>query len=272
MKDEIISLAKKLISIPSTVDNISALQKVLEIAEENIDAPFLQKFSQNDNPSLFAANRKDFSEKFRLVLNAHIDVVPGREDQYTPVIKDAKLFGRGAADMKSAAAVIILVFNQLVNKVNFPLGLQITTDEETGGHNGTKFQLEKGLKTDFAISGELTNLSINLKAKGIIQLSILSSGKTAHSAYPWNGENALWKLVDILHSLKEKFPVPQKEAWETSINLAKIETSNLTNNKIPNDALAKLDIRFTPEQSSAVRDELEKIKNMGFEIIIGEDE
>lgn len=272
MQKKILSLIKKFIEVPSTEDNTPALKKNLALAGAHINAPSIQKFEHNGISSIFAANRKGFDEKFRLVLNAHIDVIPGRKDQYQAVEENGKLFGRGAADMKSAAAVMIFVFNKLVKRVSFPLGLQITTDEETGGHNGTQFQLQKGLKTDFAISGELTNLAINLQAKGIIQVKITSKGITAHSAYPWNGENALWKLIHILHTLEQQFPIPHKEAWSTTINAAKIETSNTTINKLPNEASVTLDIRFTPQEHTKIKEALGMIKKQGFDIDILQNE
>lgn len=272
MEDKIVSLVKKFIEVPSTKDNPQALEKILGVAQKNIQAPFIQKFVHNGIPSIFAANRQSFGEKFRLVLNAHIDVVPGRSEQFQPLIKDGKLFGRGAADMKSAAAVMLLVFNSLVEKVSFPLGLQVTTDEEVGGHNGTLFQLQKGLTTDFVISGELTNFAINLKAKGIIQVKITAKGKTAHSAYPWKGESAMWKLINMLRNLAEEFPVPTEEAWQTTINAAKITTPNMTINKLPDDATVELDIRFTPEELAKVRGTLDDIRKQGFEVIVLQDE
>ena len=135
--------------------------------------------------------QKTRPKKFKIILNAHLDVVSGREEQYKPYEKDGKLFGRGAIDMKGAAAVEILVFKEVAKRVSYPLALQLVTDEEIGGFCGTKYQIEKGVRADFVIAGEPTDFGVNNKAKGIIWLKIKTKGKSAHGAYPWRGKNAL---------------------------------------------------------------------------------
>jgi len=135
--------------------------------------------------------QKTRPNNFKIILNAHLDVVSGRKEQYKPYEKDGKLFGRGAIDMKGAAAVEILVFKEIAKKVSYPLALQLVTDEEIGGFCGTKYQIEKGVRADFVIAGEPTDFGVNNKAKGIIWLKIKTKGKAAHGAYPWRGKKCL---------------------------------------------------------------------------------
>ncbi|MEI6887346.1 MAG: M20/M25/M40 family metallo-hydrolase, partial [bacterium] len=154
------------------------------------------------------------------------------------------LYGRGSSDMKSAAAVEIIVFKELANILNYPIALQLVTDEEIGGFNGTKYQIEQGVKTDLCIVGEPTNLMINNESKGVMQLKLTSKGISAHSAKLWEGNNAIWEMYNFLNRLNKIYPRLSKSKWKTSINLAKISTTNTANNMVPNECEAILDIRY----------------------------
>ncbi len=242
----ILNLSKKLISLPSTKTNPSMLKKVLDEALKEVKEYTIEYFEKNKMPSALVYFGKSRPKRFKVILNGHLDVVEAKEDQYKPYEKNGRLYGRGAIDMKAAAACEILVFKELVKNVNYSLGLQLVTDEEIGGFNGTKYQIEKGVRADFVIAGEPTDFGVNNQAKGIIWVEIETKGTTGHGAYPWNGDNALWKLKKILDKIENQYPTPKKETWKTTINLAKIETNNETFNKIPDYAKAKLDIRYIP--------------------------
>ncbi len=208
----------------------------------------VEYFKKDGVPSALIYPQSKRPKKFKVIFNAHLDVVGGKEEQFQSKIKNNRLYGRGAIDMKGAAAVMILVFKELAKKLNFPLALQLVTDEEIGGFSGTKYQIEKGVRADFVIAGEPTDFGINHKAKGIVWAKVYFSGKAAHGAYPWQGENALWKAKKALDRLEKIKPVPKKEVWRTTVNLAKIETSNQTFNKVPDNAILFLDIRYIPEE------------------------
>ena len=266
MKKQILKLSQELIKINSTKDNPENLAMVLDVAKKELKGFNCKKFNKNNCPSLLFYNTKKLPKKFKILLNAHLDVVPGKNYQFKPVIKNGKLYGRGAIDMKTAAAVEILVFKEIANKLNYPFGLQIVTDEEIGGFNGTRYQIEKGVKADFVIAGEPTNFDVNNKAKGIIWATISTKGKSAHGAYPWKGDNAIAKMNQFLNTLYKTFPIPKKEVWETTINVAKIETTNETFNKIPDTCTLSLDVRYIPKDEKTVVRKLKKILPKSFEL------
>lgn len=222
--------------------------------------------------SILVYNQTIRPEKFKVILNCHLDVIPGKDFQYFPKIKDDKLFGVGSMDMKSNVACLIHTFKKMVSKVNYPLALQIVTDEEFGGFNVTKYQVDQGVKADFVIAGEATDFNIVNKAKGVLWLKISCKGKTAHGAYPWKGENAVWKMFDFLILLRQKYPVFTEQKWATSINFASIETTNKSFNKILDDCSICLDIRLIPEDQTNFLLELKQIIPDDFQIDILEDE
>ena len=248
MLNKILSLTQSLISIPSTKENKKALNEVLELALKELKDFTIERFEKDGYPSALVYREKSRPKRFKVILNAHLDVVVGKDGQFKPYEKDGKLYGRGAIDMKGAAAALILVFKEMAKKVSYPIALQLVTDEEIGGFCGTKYQIEKGARADFVLAGEPTDFGINNKAKGIIWAKVKTKGKAAHGAYPWLGKNALWIAKKILDEVEKQYPLPKKEAWKTTFNLAKIETTNQTFNKVPDEAIISFDIRYIPEE------------------------
>ena len=259
MINNTIGLTKQLISVLSVKEDPKALSEVLVVADKELKGLKSKKFVSNGVPSVLYYNTPKLPKKFKVILNAHLDVVPGNVSQYKAMIKDDKLYGRGALDMKAPAAVEILVFKELASKVDYSLGLQLVTDEEIGGFNGTKYQIEKGISADFVIAGEPTDLAVNNKAKGIVWAKIKTKGKAAHGAYTWQGENAIDKMNDVINTIKKEYPTPKKEVWRTTINIAKVTTNNETFNKVPDNCEAWLDIRYVPEESETIINKLKSL-------------
>ncbi len=246
MKNNIINLAKRLIEVESIEGNQKALEDVLEVANKAVEVGTKVDFLSNIKKSALFHNQKVLPEKFDLILNGHIDVVPAKKEQYLPYIEGDKLIGRGAVDMKSAVAVLICVFNEMATKTNIKLGLQIVTDEETGGNDGTKYQIAQGITSKVVIAGENTNLDIANMAKGICWMEIEIGGKTGHAAYPWDADNALMNANRFMSEVSNLYPSPAKEAWVTTVNFANMSTNNQTFNKIPDSVTLSLDFRYVP--------------------------
>lgn len=259
MRESILPLAKKLISIKSIAGNQKALDEILDLALLRLKGCTIERFERNGIKSALIYNTKKRPKKFKIILNGHLDVIPGKEHQYIPRIKGSRLYGTGSMDMKANVACLIAVFRETACKVSYPLGLQLVTDEEIGGKDGTKYQIEKGVRANFIIAGEPTNLDIVHKAKGVLQINISTKGITAHGAYPWKGVNAIWKMNGFLNALKKKYPIPEKEIWATTVNLSGLETSNKAFNKIPDDCTLSLDVRFVPEDMKTIKNDLKRL-------------
>lgn len=266
--EEILTLATNLIKLRSTENNNTALNEAILLAKKYLSQFTHKMFTAHGKPSLLVQNAKPDTTKFKLILNAHLDVVPGNKKQFEPLIKNGKLYSRGSYDMKAAAAVMIVLFKELAQTVNYPFALQLVTDEEIGGYNGTKYQIEKGISADFVIAGKNTNGYIRNKSKSILWIKIKIYGKTAHAAYPWMGENAFRKMYFFLKEVEKKYPIPATDSWKTTINVAKIETQNTAFNKIPDECTAWLDIRVVPEEEQKILGFIKKILPKGSEIIV----
>jgi succinyl-diaminopimelate desuccinylase len=222
---------------------------------KNFPVYFLQ-FEKNNFPTLLITTQK--TKKPILWLAAHLDVVNGLEKNFKSYIKGNKLYGRGAFDMKFAIACYLKLFQELDSELKkFSVGIMITTDEEVGGWNGTKYILDKGYLSKVCIlpdGGE--NWKIEKGAKGVWHIKIKSFGKSSHGSRPWLGENAIWNLMNFLKDLSQIFakePCQDKNHLHSTINIGKIQGGTATN-QVPDYVESFVDIRFINKE------DLEKIK------------
>lgn len=259
MNQDIVALAKKLIPIKSIHGNDAALSEVLDIALSGLTTGTIEHFEHNGIKSALIYNTPTRPKKFKVLLNGHLDVIPGKDEEYAPRIRGNRLYGVGSMDMKANAACLIAAFNDVAEKISYPLALQLVTDEEVGGFDGTKYHIEQGVRAECVIAGEPMNLDIVHKAKGVLWLDVFFRGVSAHGAYPWRGQNAILAAQTFIISLMKTYPTPKADAWKTTVNIARIETTNTAFNKIPDQCKVSLDIRFTDKES---RDVLRRIKKL----------
>ncbi len=260
MEKQILELAKRLIAVNSTKDEPNGLKEVLAIAKKDLTGFSVKEYESNGVPSLIFYNSKSLPKKFKLILDAHLDVVPGKPGQYSPKVVGDKLYGRGAYDMKAAAAAEILLFKEIAAKINYSLGLQLVTDEEIGGFNGAKYQAKNGVDAECMAVGECSSdFTLSISSKGVIWMAITFRGTASHAAYLWEGKNAVYEMNRFLSKLWKNYPIPKQKVWETTVNVSMVNTTNTTGNKVPGDARVQLDIRYIPGENEKT---IKKIKSM----------
>jgi succinyl-diaminopimelate desuccinylase len=239
--------AADLIAVPSTADRPADLRRALDLVLDVVGPGFaVERFSSRGKPSALV-HLPGPRPEFRVLLNAHLDVVPA--DTYAARRDGDRLYGRGAQDMKIAALVMAEVFRILAPELPYPLGLQLVTDEEVGGYDGTAHQIAAGVTAGFVVIGEQSGLRVVTDSKGILQVRLCATGTAAHAAYPWLGDNALLTLTAAVDAMLRRYPVPPEEQWRTTVNVARIETANRAVNQVPAEATAWLDIRFPSEDT-----------------------
>ena len=272
MSTEIMPLAERLIALRTDPDNRPELQRALNLVMEYVEGFTIERFEKNGSESILVYTAESRPSSFTVLLNGHLDVIPGKDFQYQPVVKGDRLYGVGSMDMKSNVACLIAAFKQVARQVSYPIGLQLVTDEEIGGFDGTLHQIEEGVRADFVIAGESTNFDIVNQAKGVLWLKVMCKGETAHGAYPWRGRNAVVEMTDALNKLLKVFPTPKEQQWVTTINVSRIETSNATFNKVPDDCTALLDIRFVPKDAKDIVTRIKQVfpQAFSFEVIAEE--
>jgi len=273
--DETLRLAKKLIAIQSTENNKTGIEEIISLTENQLSGYRTRRFVSNGKPGLLIQNTNPETKHFKIILNTHLDVVPGQKNQFVPHISEGKLFGRGAYDMKAAAAVMIILFKELANTLSYPLGLQVLSDEELGGMDGTHYQITQGIRANFAIAGECgSNLRIVHEAKARLVVKLKAAGKSSHSAYPWDGDNAILRLMQALQNILQYYPYPKKEEYKTTVNVTHVDTKNYETsetayNRTPAYCEALLDVRYVPDDKSIIVDKLKTLlsQNVTMEIL-----
>lgn len=172
----------------------------------------------NDFPSLVATSRPTKTPK--LLLQAHMDVVSAPDKCFRMREKGGKLFGRGTFDMKFAAAAFMKVVDELRSRLeDLDFGIMLTTDEEVGGRDGTKFLLEKGYGSAVCVMPDGgDDWRIEASHKGAWIGRAVAKGTTAHGSRPWEGDNAIDRLVDGLRDMRGLFDGQHTDSDSLSIN------------------------------------------------------
>ena len=248
-RDALVQLTKALVAIPSVSDDAAQRTAVIDYIEQfcrDIPGVQVERHDSNGFPSLVAAF--DDRRAKALVLNAHVDVVPARPDQFEPFERDGKIYGRGAHDMKGAAAAMLLLLKELAESDQRPdVAWQFVTDEEIGGDNGVGFLLKQGYTAQFFLAGEPTDLEIVNRAKGILWLTITQEGNPAHGSRPWDGTNPIVPVAEGIQKLLERYPIPTEPVWRTTVTPAAVHGGD-AHNRVPDQVQLKLDIRRIPDE------------------------
>ncbi|PZS14022.1 MAG: peptidase M20 [Solirubrobacterales bacterium] len=186
-----------------------------------------------------------------VVLHGHLDVVPGREEQFHPRLQGDRLIGRGAYDMKGGLASMMCALKDLEGQERVRVRLVCVPDEESEelDERSTDEVVRLGLGGDFAITGEPTDLHIGVEAKGVLAMRIEVHGRAAHSSTPWLGDNAVLKAIDAFRAIQSlPFARESSEMFDRpSINLGRIEGGDALN-KVPDLCQMAVDIRHLPGQ------------------------
>lgn len=265
LEREIVQLALQLIAIRTVNGSFSHYRKCLNFIEryfQDISGIRFFHYTKNHFPSLVITNSS--KKNTDIILNGHIDVVPGKAQQFRPQIRGKRLFGRGSKDMKGGVAVLMKLFKDVVcHYSNAPkIALMIVSDEESGGQNGTGYLLKKGWRSKFALIPEGRNdFSLVNREKGVVDIKICARGKTAHGAYPWLGINAVERLLEGYRKISKLFPKPNPHRWQSTISLNKIiSPRDILGNQIPHYAEGLIHIRYTPDLGNTPEEVMRKIQ------------
>jgi succinyl-diaminopimelate desuccinylase len=188
-----------------------------------------------------------------IILHGHLDVVPGRPEQFVPRVQGDRLIGRGAYDMKGGLASMMLAVQELSQQQAVRVHFLCVSDEESDEEDqrGSDYLVEQGYLGDFAITGEPTDLHVGVEAKGVLAMRIEVRGTAAHGSTPWEGDNAVLKAVDVFRQI-ESLPFARESSDlfdRPSINLGRILGGDAVN-KVPDVCTIDVDVRFLPGQDS----------------------
>jgi len=193
-----------------------------------------------------------------LVLAGHTDTVPMDEHlwQVPPLQmteKDNRLYGLGSSDMKSFFALILEAVTELSGqKMQQPLIVLATADEETSMHGARRLAELGRPKARYAVIGEPTNMKPVRAHKGIMMESIRLLGQSGHSSDHSLGRNAMEAMHDVIadllafrRELQEKYHDPMFDVALPTLNLGCIHGGDSAN-RICGHCELEFDLRPLP--------------------------
>jgi succinyl-diaminopimelate desuccinylase len=143
----------------------------------------------------------------RLMFQGHIDTVPdyGYAEAFSGAVRDGKILGRGACDMKGPLAAVIEAAG-LVQNLGVPLRGELivacTADEESQ-KTGILRLLDSGVAADMAVSVEPTDMRIALAQKGCASVRVTTFGEAGHGSRPEGKANAIRHMASIVAGLDD---------------------------------------------------------------------
>lgn len=262
MNDPTLQLARELIERKSITPEDAGCQDLLaaRLGAAGFDVERL-KFDDVDN--LWA--RRGAAEPL-LVFAGHTDVVPTgpieewESDPFTPDVRDGRLYGRGAADMKSSLAAFITAIEEFVSATpghRGSIAVLITSDEEADAINGTAKVVEwlrdTQVRIDHCIVGEPSSRetvgdTVKNGRRGSIGGRLLIPGIQGHVAYPDLADNPVPRSARALTALtgmdwdhgNTHFPA-------TSLQVSNINAGTGATNVIPGEVVIEFSVRYSTE-------------------------
>jgi succinyl-diaminopimelate desuccinylase len=211
--------------------------------EKRINGAGVQVTRQNHNgePSIVATTQD--TKKPKVLLQAHLDVVPGGAALFHLKKDEGKLIGRGTYDMKFAAACFLEILDELKENLDaYDFGIMFTADEEIGGENGVMQLIDQGYSSDVCILPDGGNdWKIESNCNGCWFVRLTARGETAHGSRPWEGSNAIENILGAVNGIQEFFVQHTPEMC--TLTVSQISGGSAIN-QVPDHAEVTLDMRF----------------------------
>jgi succinyl-diaminopimelate desuccinylase len=209
-----------------------------------------------------------------VVFAGHTDVVPSgpldawHSDPFKATERDGKLYGRGAADMKSSIAAFVVAAEEFVAanpQHRGGIALLLTSDEEGPATDGTvrvcEWLSERGIRPDYCIVGEPTSVArvgdmIKNGRRGTLSGKLTVHGVQGHIAYPQLASNPIHRLAPLLADLvAERWDEGNEYYLPTSWQVSNIHGGTGALNVIPGTVTLDFNFRFA---TASTPDELKR--------------
>lgn len=261
-RDEIVALASRLISIPSTSGEERAVMEEVIRWSTAAELPFEVIASDHDRPNVIITIG-DPAAGPTIVMNGHLDTVPvsdlvaWRTGPYDPTVSEdgKKLIGRGASDMKSSVAVMLHVIEVLQDApLRGCVQAHVVSDEETGGALGTTFLVEEISagrlpRPDYCLIGEKSDLKVRNAERGLLAVDVTCLGRASHTAAARvTGVNAIAKAAKAILALEKDIDRFHPAVGKPVISVNTIQ-AGVAHNVVPGECTFSIDRRLIPGES-----------------------
>lgn len=266
-----LELTEQLIARPSVTPDDAGC---LEVLGERLNACNFESERLNFGPDNFRVSNlwaiKRCSPKGpTLVFAGHTDVVPTgpldkwTTDPFTPSHRDGKLFGRGASDMKTSLAAMVVATEEFLRQEahpRFSIAFLLTSDEEGPSVDGTVKVVEwlkaRDEKIDWCIVGEPTAVHrigdmVKNGRRGTLSGKLTIKGVQGHIAYPQLASNPIHLFAPALAELAAINWDKGNDFFQpTSWQVSNIHAGTGVNNVIPGELVVDFNFRFSTESTA----------------------
>jgi acetylornithine deacetylase/succinyl-diaminopimelate desuccinylase-like protein len=197
--------------------------------------------------------------KQRVLLAPHMDTVDvANGSQLEPLLKNGRIYGRGACDTKGSVAAMVTALTELADAGTRPANTEIIfvglVDEECG-QGGSRAFAAGELKADLAVVGEPTRLKVVTAHKGNLWLKLETHGKAAHGSRPELGRNAVHEMARIVHLIETRYAAELRRHRHPLLGHATVSVGTIRGGVQPNIVPAhceiSIDRRTLPGESDA---------------------
>ena len=267
--EELIHILKKLVEInsenPPGVEGPVAFYIKQVLYENGIPAELSEAAPKRPNVKAVLKGKKPGPT---VIYNGHLDVVPAGQGWTRhpngAVIEDGKLYGRGAADMKSGLAAMMyaaIVLKRMGLPLSGTLILYFNVDEERS-NIGMKHFLNENFTADYAIISEPTDLDVCIGHKGVARYRLRTFGTAGHTSVVRQPDNAIYKMTKLilaLENLSTKIQTRKHPLLGTaSLTVTQI-IGGTAPNIVPSETIIEIDRRIVPgETEKGVYEEIER--------------
>lgn len=260
MMNKTLALTEQLIALDSVTPEDKGCQRTLISLLEPLGFQ-CETIQSGDVTNLWARRG---TQQPLLVFAGHTDVVPTgpvaqwQSAPFTPTQRDGKLYGRGAADMKTSIAAFVVATEEFVTAHpdhHGSIGFLITSDEEGPATDGTVVvcnQLKaRGEQLDYCIVGEPTSTgklgdTIKNGRRGTMSGKLTIKGVQGHIAYPHLAKNPIHLFAPAMSELVAEIWDEGNEYYlPTSWQISNIHAGTGASNVIPGEAVIDFNFRFS---------------------------
>ena len=245
-----IGLLRELVEIPSVTRDIVANDRAQNLLADWLRARNVRTVFErapDGRKILYASTRPGPVQDY--LFNAHTDVVPADSEMFRPAVRDGWMFGRGTGDCKGNAVLIARLLAELNGRAS--VGAVFSSDEESAGTAAeTMVRLGYGARK-LVVVLDSQPYSLCVAEKGHAYFTLRAKGRACHSSRPWEGENAIDRLIDGYRKVRAILP---REAtvdapWAETL-VPTVMCAGDAPNAVPGTAMMTLNLRFIEESAA----------------------
>lgn len=204
-----------------------------------------------------------------LLVASHLDTVPvdGMEiDPFDPVIRDGRLYGRGACDTKSGMAALLEALERVLARGTLNRNVIVVGESDEEYRSAGAYDVLAdlgGRRPDWAIATEPTGLRLIHAHKGVVHARVCARGRACHSSDPTAGRNAIVLLARAILAIESSARIfaerPHPDLGAATLSIGVVRGGQAPN-IVPDEAWLWVDRRSLPgEPPEAVQRELEEV-------------